>query len=135
MAVIIAEKKKVKDLKEVWEKAISKTIGGGEGIKDYPLIPVSLQPQILNALDILHALAYDMQLDIAELQEEIGSNIKKLHIDSESYFEWETAGGEIFNFRYKIKDVSEVFYLDEISEDFFFQAILKIISNFVIKEV
>ena len=132
--VIIAEKEKVKDLKEVWEKAISKTIGGGEGIKDYPLIPVSLQPQILNALDILHFLAYDMQLSIAEIEEEIGSNIKKLHIDNISYFQWETAGGEIFNFRYVIKGVGK-FYLDEISEDFFFLAILKIIGNFVIKEV
>ena len=133
MAVLIAEKEKVKDLKEVWEKAISRVVGG-EWEGDYPLVPISLKSQALEALDILHALAYDMQLDIAELNEEIGSNIKKLHIDNTSYFQWETAGGEVFNFRYVIKGVGK-FYLNEISEDFFFPAILKIIGNFVIKEV
>jgi len=133
MVVIIAEKEKVKDLKEVWEKAISRVVGG-EWEGDYPLVPISLKSQALEALDILHALAYDMQLDIAELNEEIGSNIKKLHIDNTSYFQWETAGGEVFNFRYVIKGVGK-FYLDEISEDFFFPAILRIILKFSIKEV
>jgi len=124
MAIFIAEKEKVENLKEIWEKAISRTIGGDwEG--HYPLVPISMQPQILEALYILHSLAYDLQLPIAELQ----GNTKKLHIDKLSYFQWESAGGDVFNFRYVIKEVGK-FYLNEIPEDFFFPAILKIISNF-----